>query len=122
MKRVFDEISDEEWENHSFKPSRILGASSTSKFTTPPIESFAFNSRSDDHFVDLTNDREDEGFELQAEDLEDHDADDVTAGRSVGRGRRFVVDDDEDEAAEVVEVKSDEDEEEPMLFDVGEVR
>lgn len=120
MKRVFDEISDEEWENHSFKPSRILGASSTSKFTTPPIESFAFNSRSDDHFVDLTNDREDEGFELQAEDLEDHDADDVTAGRSVGRGRRFVVDDDEDEAAEVVEVKSDEDEEEPMLFDVGE--
>lgn len=120
MKRVFDEISDEEWENHSFKPSRILGASSTSKFTTPPIESFAFNSRSDDHFVDLTDDREDEGFELQAEDLEDHDADDVTAGRSVGRGRRFVVDDDEDEAAEVVEVKSDEDEEEPMLFDVGE--
>lgn len=120
MKRVFDEISDEEWENHSFKPSRILGASSTSKFTTPPIESFAFNSRSDDHFVDLTDDREDEGFELQAEDLEDHDADDVTAGRSVGRGRRFVVDDDEDEAAEVVEVKSDEDEEKPMLFDVGE--
>lgn len=120
MKRVFDEISDEEWENHSFKPSRILGASSTSKFTTPPIESFAFNSRSDDHFVDLTDDREDEGFELQAQDLEDHDADDVTAGRSVGRGRRFVVDDDEDEAAEVVEVKSDEDEEEPMLFDVGE--
>ena len=106
MKRVFDEISDEEWENHSFKPSRILGASSTSKSTTPPpIEAFAFNSRSDDDFVDLTDDREDEGFELQAEDLEDHDADDVTAGRSVGRGRRFVVDDDEDEAAEVVEVK-----------------
>lgn len=121
MKRVFDEISDEEWENHSFKPSRILGGSSASKSTTPPpIESFAFNSRSDDHFVDLTDDREDEGFELQAEDLEDHDADDVTAGRSVGRGRRFVVDDDEDEAAEVVEVKSDEDEEATMLFDVGE--
>uniref|UniRef100_A0A7C8Z6E4 Protein CHROMATIN REMODELING 19 n=1 Tax=Opuntia streptacantha TaxID=393608 RepID=A0A7C8Z6E4_OPUST len=123
MKRVFDEISDEEWENHSFKPSRILGASSTSKSTPPPIESFAFNSRSDDDFVDLTDERENEELELQIEDLEDHDADDVAAGgagRVVGRGRRFVVDDDEDEIDEVVEVKSDEEEEATTLFVVGE--
>lgn len=127
MKRAFDEISDDEWENHTFKPSKILAgaSSSTSKPTLsppPPIESFAFGSGSDANrfIVDLTDDCDEP--EPEPEDLEDHDA--GAGGRSFSRGRRFVVDDDDDdddEAApeEVVEVKSDE-EEETTSFDVSE--
>ncbi|KAL2906930.1 Protein CHROMATIN REMODELING 19 [Bienertia sinuspersici] len=129
MKRTFDEISDEEWENHTFKPSKVINSSSSSK---PPIESFAFSSRSAP--IDLTDDG-DEDYVPSPEDddgnddLEDHDADvAASSGRGFSRGRRFVVDDDDDEdedggidddddLQEVVELKSEaeEDEEEEML-------
>ncbi|PPS08396.1 hypothetical protein GOBAR_AA12249 [Gossypium barbadense] len=52
MKRVFEEISDEEWENHSFKPSRVLKKNPN----PPPIESFAFNSQTQASFSDQSSD------------------------------------------------------------------
>ncbi|XP_021727935.1 protein CHROMATIN REMODELING 19-like [Chenopodium quinoa] len=135
MKRVFDEISDDEWENHSFKPSKVLNSSSsTPKSPPPPIESFSFSSRSAP--IDLTDDGDEdyapppeeddddddlEDHDIDDDDLEDHDADTRVRGRGFSRGRRFVVDDDEDEdevgddddeLQEVVEVKSEDEEEE----------
>ncbi|XP_010680043.3 protein CHROMATIN REMODELING 19 [Beta vulgaris subsp. vulgaris] len=126
MKRTFDEISDEEWENHSFKPSKILNSSSSKP--PPSIESFAFTSRSAP--IDLTDDGDEDyvpppddvgDLEDDDEDLED---DDVDVAATSGRRRRFVVDDDddddidndndndEDDLQEVVEVKSEGEEEE----------
>ncbi|OMO72649.1 SNF2-related protein [Corchorus olitorius] len=67
MKRVFDEISDEEWENHTFKPSRVL-----KKNPNPPaIESFAFNSRTPP--ADFSDQSSDDCVEI--EQLEDDDSD-----------------------------------------------
>ena len=79
MKRVFEEISDDEWENHShsFKPSRVLNT--TANPTPPAIESFAYGSSKQ-------NPKEDIVF-----DLEDDDEDVVEAeiGRASCRERVF---------------------------------
>ncbi|XP_057543717.1 protein CHROMATIN REMODELING 19 [Amaranthus tricolor] len=130
MKRTFDEISDEEWEKHKFKPSKVLNSTSSSSSTKPTIESFSFkNSRSTP--IDLTDDGDEDyvppsegedDLEHHDDVLEDDDADLVTS-RTSSRGRRFIVDDDEEdeyeELQEVVEVKSDIEEEEEMeMFDL----
>ncbi|GAB4848168.1 Protein CHROMATIN REMODELING 19 [Ancistrocladus abbreviatus] len=110
MKRVFDEISDDEWENHKFKPSRILNCNPPPQQPSPrpSIESFAYKSLKDSAPSVSTS----QGFVDLTDDLEDSDAD-ITASRSLSsRGRRFVVDDD-DEDSEVIEVKS---EDEAELF------
>ncbi|XP_017971610.1 PREDICTED: protein CHROMATIN REMODELING 19 [Theobroma cacao] len=113
MKRVFDEVSDEEWENHSFKPSRVLRKNPS----PPPIESFAFNSRTDSSFSDQSSDDC-----VEVEQLEDDDVEPEDAGR-VNRARRFVIDDDDEEeedygkdgdengCEEVYDVESSEEEE-----------
>lgn len=106
MKRVFEEISDDEWENHSFKPSRVL-SKDPQKPSPPPIESFSYKSSS--------KQEEDDDCLVVSDDLEDDDAE-VEKVRPASRSRRFVIDDDEEsdvELPEVVEVKSTtEDEEE----------
>lgn len=120
MKRVFHEISDDEWENHSFKPSRVLGKNPQNPNpnpnpSPPPIESFSFRSSPK---LQVSNQSSDDCVEVR-EDLEDDDAE-VEQFRPVNRGRRFVIEDDEEsggeeELAEVFEVKStteEEDEEE----------
>ncbi|KAL8144416.1 hypothetical protein V2J09_017448 [Rumex salicifolius] len=115
MKRVFEEISDDEWDNHDFKPSRVLNSATTAAV---PIESFAFskqqkpsNSSAAASTVDLTVD------DTDSEDncLEDDDAGDYRPPTT--RGRRFVIDDDDDDEGvgagsrnEVVELKSEDDE------------
>ncbi|CAK7326897.1 unnamed protein product [Dovyalis caffra] len=133
MKRDFDEISDDEWANHSFKPSRILkttqngkrksNSSSSSSFP-PPLESFAFKkpqqnsftSSGDDDCVEVT-----EHFNLEDDDVEEEEEEEKTRLSVVNRGRRFVVDDDEDEEEmeeresggdleEVYDIKSSEEE------------
>lgn len=113
MKRVFEEISDDEWENHSFKPSRVL----RSPQSPPPIESFAYGSSkpqvSDptcgDDCVEVTENLAEKCFDLEDEDV-------VVEGTSTtaNRGRRFVVDDEESDGdvKEVHEVKSSDAEEE----------
>ncbi|KAK2970136.1 hypothetical protein RJ640_004081 [Escallonia rubra] len=107
MKRVFDEISDKEWSNHNFKPSRAL---------PPPIESFACTSTStspkppgsDSDCVEIVPNLK----QHYPENLEDDDVGEAPV--QVNRGRRFVVDDNEDEESgdeglvEVIEVKSEE--------------
>lgn len=107
MKRDFTEISDEEWDNHSFKLSRAL---KKSQGAPPPIESFSY--RPEDPQVspeDVSDGSSDDCVEIK-EDLEDDDAEVLAA--PVSRGRRFVVDEDSDEDfAEVVEVKSGTEEE-----------
>ncbi|GAB2217825.1 hypothetical protein Drorol1_Dr00001037 [Drosera rotundifolia] len=102
MKRVFEEISDDEWENHNddFKPSRILNSN-----PPPSISSFAYQPRKpDDAYIDLTE-----------EDL--HDSDDaafdgnrVEACWNGNRNRRVVLlDEDEEEEGACNVGKSDED-------------
>lgn len=107
MKRDFTEISDDEWDNHSFKLSRAL---KKSQGAPPPIESFSY--RPEDPQVspeDVSDGSSDDCVEIK-EDLEDDDAE--VLAPPVSRGRRFVVDEDSDEDfAEVVEVKSGTEEE-----------
>ncbi|XP_028794372.1 protein CHROMATIN REMODELING 19 [Neltuma alba] len=119
MKRDFYEISDDEWENHSFKPSRVLKKSQTS--APPPIESFAFrpvkqdnSDQSSDDCVQVEENLEDEDVELEGD----------KSGAAANRGRRFVVDDEESDkdVAEVYEIKSsDEDEIEEEEADENDV-
>ena len=119
MKRVLDEISDAEWENHSFKPSRVLKKNPN----PPPIESFAFNSQTLASFSDQSSDdcveveQLEDDSNLEDEDIEPEDA------VPVNRARRFVVDDDDDDdeddekdgdengCEEVYDVESSEEEE-----------
>jgi SWI/SNF-related matrix-associated actin-dependent regulator 1 of chromatin subfamily A len=119
MKRVFEEISDDEWENHnnSFKPSRVLNTNPNPPQRPPPpaIESFSYGSSKSDSTATNLDDslRQNSYF-----DLEDDDAE-VEAARpaAANRGRRFVVDDEEsdddkdEDCAQVYEVKSSEEEE-----------
>ncbi|XP_015894276.3 protein CHROMATIN REMODELING 19 isoform X2 [Ziziphus jujuba] len=119
MKRVFEEISDDEWENHSFKPSRILNNKSSQNPSLPqppPIESFAFRSSSSSARIEISDQSSDDCVEIK-EDLEDDDANVELVRPPANRGRRFVIDDDESEGEfdEVVALKStteDEEEEE----------
>ncbi|KAE8716655.1 Protein CHROMATIN REMODELING 19 [Hibiscus syriacus] len=94
MKRVFEEISDEEWENHSFKPSRVLRKNPDHP---PPIESFAFNSLAQPTLSDQSSDDCVEVQHLDGDsNLEDYDVEPDDTG-PVNRARRFIVDDDDDE-------------------------
>lgn len=124
MKRDYYEISDDEWENHSFKPSRVLKKAQTS--APPPIESFAFGSskpedsdQSSDGCVQGTENLEEQGLEDEDVELEGG-----KSGTVANRGRRFVVDDEESDrdVAEVYEIRStDEDEGEEEEGDVNDV-
>ncbi|WCJ33735.1 Protein CHROMATIN REMODELING 19 [Euphorbia peplus] len=103
MKRTFEEISDDEWSHHSFKPSRVLNrklklksaaSTSTSTSTPPPIESFAFK-KSDDLF-DCDSTSAEDCVEITPP-LHD-DFDELPPPLPPGnRARRFVVDDEEDD-------------------------
>ncbi|KAJ4973409.1 hypothetical protein NE237_006583 [Protea cynaroides] len=101
MKRVYEEISDEEWENHSFKPSKVL---KKGVFSPPPIESFSYQSKSQV----ISDDSSGDCVEIKGS-LEDEDVD-VNEVRPQGtRSRRFVVDEDSDEDfADLFDVKSTE--------------
>lgn len=96
MRRAFDEISDDEWENHTFKPSKVLKR--TNLPSPPPIESFAYQP----HASGST------GSYDSPVNLDDEGEGDVNTMHSPhgcgSRGRRFVVDDDSD-VEEVVEVR-----------------
>ncbi|RRT34601.1 hypothetical protein B296_00058265 [Ensete ventricosum] len=108
MKRAFDEISDDEWERHTFRPSRVLKG--TKSPSPPPIETFAYRPKalggysssnatgSFESPVNLDDDDEEEDAELKV----------VRPPQGSGRGRRFVVDDDSEagNAVEVLEVRS----------------
>lgn len=108
MKRAFDEISDDEWERHTFRPSRVLKRTKTP--SPPPIESFAYRPKalggysssnatgSFESPVNLDDDDEEENAELKV----------VRPPQGGGRGRRFVVDEDSEagNAVEVLEVRS----------------
>lgn len=128
-RREFHEISDDEWDNHSFKSSRVFQ-------NPPPIESFAFRSQQntltisddDDDCVEVSgNGKNLEGNVAmpsrsnldKSENLEDEDVD-MEQSVPVNRGRRFVVDDDDDDDedgevgndfAEVFDLDSSEDDE-----------
>ncbi|KAF3431011.1 hypothetical protein FNV43_RR25741 [Rhamnella rubrinervis] len=116
MKRVFEEISDDEWENHSFKPSRVLNNKSDT--LPPPIESFAYRSSSK---LEISDSSSDDCVEIK-ENLEDDDAE-VELVRPANRGRRFVVDDEEsdEDLVDVCEVKSTSEEEEEEDVDEDDV-
>ncbi|PPD74002.1 hypothetical protein GOBAR_DD29073 [Gossypium barbadense] len=122
MKRVLDESSDDGWENHSFKPSRVSKKSPN----PPPIKSFSFNSQSHTNYSGQSSDDcveiqqlEDDGVS----NLEDDDVEAEDVARPVNRVRRFVVDDDEEDnenacSDEVFDVESSEEMEELQEDDV----
>ncbi|KAJ9152961.1 hypothetical protein P3X46_026463 [Hevea brasiliensis] len=141
MKRAFDEISDDEWDNHSFKPSRVLKTTPPNKHrhksaAPPPIESFVFkkplntlnsDSSSDDcREITPPFNLEEEDENLEDDDVLEDDFEEVARPPPANRGRRFVVDDEEDEDedegrkeveserdfAEVYDIESSEEEEE----------
>jgi len=126
MKRDFDEISEEEWSQHSFNASRVLKRPRTPKKTraatnpTPSIESFAFrrpstamtieSNSSDGDCVEIEDlgDSDSDVKIVNGEDLLLEDEEEVEETKVVMRaarvGRRFVIedeeasDDDDDEA------------------------
>ncbi|KAM1064815.1 hypothetical protein ACFX15_019889 [Malus domestica] len=128
MKRGFDdfEISDEDWEEHSsaFKPSRVLKKPRTP--TPRPIESFAFRSSpkpqqlydedEDSDCVEIKPELEDNDSDCVVikDELEDDDADEVPEARTVNRGRRFVVED-EDSDGDWANIDSTSEEEEDAV-------
>jgi len=133
MKPDLYEISDDEWENHSFKPSRVLKRPRTSSPPSPPpIESFAYNSK-----VDVLSENDSDCIEIAPndanflDDLEDADVDDGGGGyAAASRGRRFIIDDEDEDAeengggdgrvAELYEVESSEVEEEEEVEELNE--
>ncbi|CAN6867489.1 hypothetical protein Bca4012_043331 [Brassica carinata] len=109
MKRDFDEISEEEWQQHSFNPSRVLKQPRAPKTTTtrtppprrqqpnpsPPIESFAYRRpskaiESDDDCVVV----EDSGSGESDSDV-----------KIVNGGDDLLLDDEEEEEEEEEEAK-----------------
>lgn len=125
MKPDLYEISDDEWDNHSFKPSRVLKRPRSSSPSPPPIESFAYNSNSK---LDLSSeDNDSDCVEIAPENLHDDldDTEDAARGHvppPSSRGRRFIIDDDDDDeevengererhVAELYDVESSEEEE-----------
>ncbi|KAJ8625604.1 hypothetical protein MRB53_034134 [Persea americana] len=99
MKRVFEEISDEEWEDHDFDLSRIL----KKEKSPPPIESFAYQPPS------RQNSDQNGGRFIQIdEDLEDDDVEVTEVPPPANRARRFVVEDSDEDLPQVFEIRSDE--------------
>ncbi|KAI4357323.1 hypothetical protein L6164_001279 [Bauhinia variegata] len=106
MKRDYLELSDEEWENHTFDSSRVLKRTQVDTATAPPpIESFAYGSRK----AEISDQSSDDCVEIREnleEGLEDEDLE-LDRGKSVATanpGRRFIVDDDDEEEEEGEEV------------------
>ncbi|KAJ6846333.1 protein CHROMATIN REMODELING 19 [Iris pallida] len=99
--RDFEEISDDEWENHSFKPSRVIKKLRSSPPPPPTIESFAYRPASTGSAsVTINLDDDDEEYEPEAEPEEEEDEDfdevqPVAEPSRPSRGRRFVIDDEE---------------------------
>lgn len=117
MKRDFDEISEEEWSQHSFNASRVLKRPRTPKKTrplnpSPPIESFAFRRPSTAMTIESNNSSDGDCVEIEdlgdsdsdvkivnGEDLLLEDEEEVEETKVVMRaarvGRRFVIEDEE---------------------------
>ncbi|CAH8383388.1 unnamed protein product [Eruca vesicaria subsp. sativa] len=101
MKRDFDEISEEEWSQHSFNASRVLKQprppkttprqQQTRKNPSPPIESFAF--RRPSKAIEIEDDDEDC---VVVEDSESDSDSDVKIVNGGGGGGDLVLDDDEE--------------------------
>ncbi|KAF3791218.1 CHROMATIN REMODELING 19 protein [Nymphaea thermarum] len=77
MKRAFEELSDDEWENHSFQLSRVLKSQPQVKDhhehvmngkSLPPIESFSFQKKITEcvplSLVEVQSSEDDDDFEL----------------------------------------------------------
>ncbi|CAG7862112.1 hypothetical protein BRARA_I02052 [Brassica rapa] len=127
MKRDFDEISEEEWQQHSFNASRVLKQPRAPKTTTttttpppprpsPPIESFAYRRpskaiESDDDCVVVEDSGESDsdvkivngGDDLLLDDEEEEAK--VVVVRRARVGRRFVIEDEEGSEEDEVEVE-----------------
>ncbi|XP_004498207.1 protein CHROMATIN REMODELING 19 [Cicer arietinum] len=127
MKPDLYEISDDEWDNHSFKPSRVLKRPRSSP---PPLDSFAYKpppqltvSTDDDDCVEITPNS------VNLDELEDADVDECDAAPAATRGRRFIIDDDEEDdggdrngsgSVDLYDIESTEDEVEDEIEEVDE--
>ncbi|KFK33420.1 hypothetical protein AALP_AA5G010400 [Arabis alpina] len=128
MKRDFDEISEEEWSQHSFNASRVLKQPRNPKKTrnpatnpSPSIESFAFRRPSrmvidsdddDDDCVEV-EDLVDSDSEVKDLLLEDEEEEPKVMVRAARVSRRFVIEDEEgsdDDDDDDDEVSASEDE------------
>ncbi|KAL6882644.1 hypothetical protein ACP4OV_011334 [Aristida adscensionis] len=72
MRRAFEEISDDEWSHHAFKPSRVLKRPNRSAQPPPPIDSFRYDPKASSSAaagtrtatVVLSDDDDDDDFDL----------------------------------------------------------
>ncbi|KAG0454043.1 hypothetical protein HPP92_025347 [Vanilla planifolia] len=121
MRRIFEEISDDEWAKHSFKPSRVLKKGRSSP--PPLIESFAYRSGNGGiansnglSSVDVVNlEDEEDGVEVEEKFLP------VTRTTRGSLVRRYVVDEDSDDEGGNDRIDlSGEDEEDAFYFGISE--
>ncbi|KAG0452953.1 hypothetical protein HPP92_025617 [Vanilla planifolia] len=121
MRRIFEEISDDEWAKHSFKPSRVLKKGRSSP--PPLIESFAYRSGNGGiansnglSSVDVVNlEDEEDGVEVEEKFLP------VTRATRGSLVRRYVVDEDSDDEGGNDRIDlSGEDEEDAFYFGISE--
>ncbi|CAA6655805.1 unnamed protein product [Spirodela intermedia] len=114
MKRVFDEISDDEWENHRFGTSRVFKKLDCPR---PPIESFAYQPGKCKPSEEQTGVCS-AGRAFNLEEEEEEEAAVVRPAQGGGRVRRFVVDEDSDVEVlpEVVEIRSTGEDDEDFTF------
>lgn len=131
MKPELYEISDDEWENHSFKPSRVL---KRPRSPPPPLESFYYKPpqppppppssvtvSDDDDCVEITRNTDN-----ILDELDDAECDAAAAAPAAKPGRRFIIDDEDEEDAggsggvDLYEIDSTEDEIEEDIEDANE--
>ncbi|CAA7391173.1 unnamed protein product [Spirodela intermedia] len=114
MKRVFDWISDDEWENHRFGTSRVFKKLDCPR---PPIESFAYQPGKCKPSEEQTGVCS-AGRAFNLEEEEEEEAAVVRPAQGGGRVRRFVVDEDSDVEVlpEVVEIRSTGEDDEDFTF------
>jgi SWI/SNF-related matrix-associated actin-dependent regulator of chromatin subfamily A containing DEAD/H box 1 len=114
MRRAFEEISDEEWEHHTFNPRLVLKKKSKPAAPPPPIESFSYrpktlhqNGAPSSSFPSTINIDDSDDSDFKQEEIEEEEEETFKPSRprrNVVR-RRFVLEEDSDEN-EVIDIRS----------------
>lgn len=113
MRRTFEEISDDEWEHHTFNPRLVLKKKSKPATPPPPIESFIYrpkalpqNGAASSSFPSTINIDDSDDSDFKQEELEEEEEmfKPSRPRRNVVR-RKFVMEEDSDEH-EVFDIRS----------------
>lgn len=116
MRRAFEEISDDEWDHHTFNPRLVLKKKSKPATPPPPIESFTYrpkalpqNGAPSSSFPGTINIDDSDDSDFKQEEIEEEEEEVFKPSRpkrNVMR-RKFVMEEDSDEN-EVFDIRSTE--------------